>query len=254
MRAACMLFRRAPSSSAVVWRAFHGAVRPPAFAANIVPTPIHMQRVRAPPLHAMGARRSMFIQTQTTPNPNSLKFLPGRDVLESGQSLDFPSARSALSSPLAKKLFQCEGVKSVYVGPDFITVTKDDSEKWEYLKVEIFGAITEFFASGQPVVAEAGSSDTTVNPEDSETVAMIKELLETRIRPAVQDDGGDIVYHDFKDGIVYVKMQGSCQGCPSSSVTLKSGIENMLMHYIPEVLGVKAVQEDEHPAAAHASP
>ncbi|KAG8390768.1 hypothetical protein BUALT_Bualt01G0117800 [Buddleja alternifolia] len=204
--------------------------------------------------HFRGQRRSMFIQTQSTPNPASLMFHPGKPVMESG-SADFPNARSAMSSPLAKNLFGIDGITRVFFGSDFVTVTKSEDTSWDFLKPEIFAAIMDFYSSGQPLILDsttAASMDTAIQEDDSETVAMIKELLETRIRPAVQDDGGDIEYvgFDTESGIVKLKMQGACSGCPSSSVTLKSGIENMLMHYVPEVKGVEQEldAEDEDPA------
>ncbi|KAF9595063.1 hypothetical protein IFM89_036522 [Coptis chinensis] len=186
-----------------------------------------------------GQKRSMFIQTQSTPNPSSLMFHPGKPVMEVGSS-DFPNARSAMTSPLAKVLFAIDGVTRVFFGSDFVTVTKSDESSWDLLKPEIFAAIMDFYTSGQPLFLDsnaAASMDTAIHEDDSEIVAMIKELLETRIRPAVQDDGGDIEYRGFDpdSGVVKLKMQGACSGCPSSSVTLKSGIENMLMHYVPEV-------------------
>ena len=151
-------------------------------------------------------------------------------------------------SPLAKSLFQIDGVKSVYLGSDFVTVTKATAAHWQHLRVEIFSAIMDFYSSGQPALLDAPEvTDTTIFDDDDEVVAMIKELLETRIRPAVQEDGGDIRYEgfDFETGIVSVRLAGSCVGCPSSSVTLKNGVENMLMHYIPEVTAVNAVEEEE---------
>ncbi|EMS47220.1 NifU-like protein 4, mitochondrial [Triticum urartu] len=201
-----------------------------------------------------GQKRTMFIQTQSTPNPQSLMFHPGKPVMEVGSS-DFPNARTAMTSPLAKALFAIEGVTRVFFGSDFVTVTKSDETSWDYLKPEVFAAIMDFYSSGQPLFLDsntAAAMDTAIHEvfmdilsiswkDDSEIVAMIKELLETRIRPAVQDDGGDIEYRGFEPetGIVKLKMQGACSGCPSSSVTLKSGIENMLMHYVPEVKGVE---------------
>lgn len=190
-----------------------------------------------------GQRRTMFIQTQSTPNPQSLMFHPGKPVMEVGSS-DFPNVRTAMTSPLAKALFAIDGVTRVFFGSDFVTVTKSDETSWDYLKPEIFAAIMDFYSSGQPLFLDsntAAAMDTAIHEDDSEIVAMIKELLETRIRPAVQDDGGDIEYRGFdpETGIVKLKMQGACSGCPSSSVTLKSGIENMLMHYVPEVKGVE---------------
>ena len=187
----------------------------------------------------------MFIQTQETPNPNSLKFLPGVPVLGQG-TRDFPTVRAAMStSPLAKLLFRIEGVKSVFFGPDFITITKEDDEaNWNVIKPLVFATVMDFFTSGQPVMFEEEASQTDAPTEDEdETVMMIKELLETRIRPTVQEDGGDITYVDFKEGIVYLRLQGSCTSCPSSVVTLKSGVKNMLQFYIPDVLGVMQVTD-----------
>ncbi|CAD5166097.1 unnamed protein product [Musa acuminata subsp. malaccensis] len=190
-----------------------------------------------------GQRRSLFIQTQSTPNPLSLMFYPGQPVMEVG-SADFPNARSAMTSPLAKSMFEIDGVSRVFFGSDFVTVTKSEEASWDFLKPEIFAAIMDFYSSGKPLLLDsnvAAYMDTAIHEDDSEIVAMIKELLETRIRPAVQDDGGDIEYRGFDpdSGIVTLRMQGACSGCPSSSVTLKSGIENMLMHYVPEDEAVK---------------
>ncbi|KAL8162066.1 hypothetical protein V2J09_013555 [Rumex salicifolius] len=208
-----------------------------------------------PLMHFQGQKRTMFIQTQPTPNPSSLMFYPGKSVMEVGSS-DFPNARVAMNSPLAKALFGIDGITRVFFGSDFITVTKSDDVSWDLLKPEIFAAIMDFYTSGEPLFLDAetaASKDTAIHKDDSETVAMIKELLETRIRPAVQDDGGDIEYRGFdpETGIVKLKMQGACSGCPSSSVTLKSGIENMLMHYVPEVKSVEQEfdSEDEEAAA-----
>lgn len=189
----------------------------------------------------------MFIQTQETPNPNSLKFLPGVQVLENGQTIDFPNGQAAYCSPLGKVLFRIEGVKSVFLGPDFITVTKseEDEVKWKLLKPEIFATIMDFFASGLPILNEAeANQDTQVKDDDDETVQMIKELLDTRIRPTVQEDGGDIIFVSYEDGIVKLKMQGACSSCPSSVVTLKNGVQNMMQFYIPEVLGVEQVLDE----------
>jgi Fe-S cluster biogenesis protein NfuA len=182
----------------------------------------------------------MFIQTEQTPNPSTLKFLPGRVVMEKG-TLDFAEAASARNSPLAKRLFAIEGVERVFFGADFVTVSKAADKDWQILKPSILGGIMEHYTSGEPVVAaeaEAGEAAA----EDDEVVAQIKELLETRVRPAVAQDGGDIVFQDFRDGVVYLHMQGSCSGCPSSTATLKMGIENLLKHYVPEVLEVQAAQ------------
>ncbi|KDN45100.1 HIRA-interacting protein 5 [Tilletiaria anomala UBC 951] len=195
----------------------------------------------------------MFIQTESTPNNDSLKFLPGQKVMESG-SAEFLDNRSAMSSPLAKQLFQIPGVSSVFYGPDFVTVSKASDVQWSTLKPEIYSRIMEFFTAGHPLFTDAnsahGSSDTLILDTDSETVAMIKELLDTRVRPAIQEDGGDIEYRGFgedTDGIVRLMLKGSCRGCDSSTVTLKNGIERMLTHYIPEVKGVEQIldQEDE---------
>ncbi|KAL6989387.1 NifU-like protein 4, mitochondrial [Sarracenia purpurea var. burkii] len=199
--------------------------------------------------HFGGQRRTMFIQTESTPNPASLMFYPGKPLMEVG-SADFPNARSAMNSPLAKALYGIDGITRVFFGSDFITVTKSDDASWDILKPEIFAAIMDFYTSGKPLFLDsstAASADTAIHEDDSETVAMIKELLETRIRPAVQDDGGDIEYRGFDpdSGIVKLRMQGACSGCPSSSVTLKSGIENMLMHYVPEVKSVEQELDDE---------
>ncbi|CAB3253229.1 unnamed protein product [Arctia plantaginis] len=190
--------------------------------------------------------RSMFIQTQDTPNPNSLKFLPGTKVLEPGQTMDFPNIGAAQCSPLAKMIFRIDGVKAVFFGGDFITVTKkDDDTDWRLLKPDIFATIMDFFASGLPIVIDAKpSSDTQANEDDDEIVQMIKELLDTRIRPTVQEDGGDVLFVDFKDGILRLKMQGSCSSCPSSIVTLKNGVQNMMQFYIPEVVAVEQIDDD----------
>ncbi|XP_062150788.1 nifU-like protein 4, mitochondrial [Alnus glutinosa] len=200
-----------------------------------------------------GQRRTMFIQTQSTPNPSSLMFHPGKPVMEVG-SADFPNARAAMNSPLAKALFGIDGITRVFFGSDFVTVTKSDDASWDFLKPEIFAAIMDFYSSGEPLFLDsktAAAMDTAIGEDDSETVAMIKELLETRIRPAVQDDGGDIEYRGFdpESGIVKLRMQGACSGCPSSAVTLKSGIENMLMHYVPEVKSVEQELDAEEEEA-----
>ena len=189
--------------------------------------------------------RNMFIQTQDTPNPDSLKFLPGIDVLGKGNTMDFPTVSTAQKSPLAKLLFRIEGVRSVFFGGEFITVSKMEDAEWRIIKPEIFAVIMDFFASGLPLVLEGKTqnADTEINEDDDETVMMIKELLDSRIRPTVQEDGGDIIFMGFEDGIVKLKMQGSCSSCPSSVVTLKNGVENMLQFYIPEVLSVEQVKD-----------
>lgn len=190
-------------------------------------------------------KRQMFIQTQDTPNPNSLKFIPGVEVLQPGQTKDFPNVSDAYCSPLAKMLFRIEGVKSVFFGPDFITVTKiDEDVEWKLLKPEIFAVIMDFFASGLPILSDDQPATVTHSEDDSEIVQMIKELLDTRIRPTVQEDGGDIVFMGFEEGIVKLKMQGSCTSCPSSVVTLRNGVQNMMQFYIPEVLGVVQVEDE----------
>lgn len=194
-----------------------------------------------------GWKRSMFIQTQDTPNPNSLKFLPGVPVLEEpGQTIDFPNGQAAYCSPLGKLLFRIEGVKSVFFGHEFITVTKQDEDvDWKLLKPEIFATIMDFFSSGLPVLTDTQpASDTVIHEDDDETVQMIKELLDTRIRPTVQEDGGDIQFISFQDGVVKLKMQGSCTSCPSSVVTLKNGVQNMLQFYIPEVVAVEQIEDE----------
>lgn len=184
----------------------------------------------------------MFIQTESTPNPATLKFLPGQAVLGSGTA-DFQTADDAAKSRLAQRIFSVSGVAAVFFGADFITVTKDDPIEWDHIKPAILGAIMEHFQSGEPVME--GEAEETGHAEhtgpDAQIVAQIKDLLDTRVRPAVAQDGGDITFHGFEKGIVYLHMQGACAGCPSSTVTLKMGIENLLRHYIPEVLEVRPV-------------
>jgi Fe-S cluster biogenesis protein NfuA len=183
----------------------------------------------------------MFIETEGTPNPATLKFLPGRDVMGAGTA-DFASAETAARSPLATSIFALPGVARVFLGGDFITVTKAEDPSWQALKPQVLGVIMEHFIAGLPVVEgddEAALED--VSPEDAEVVAQIKELLDTRVRPAVASDGGDIVFRGYRDGVVSLHMQGACSGCPSSSATLKHGIENMLRHYVPEVQRVEQV-------------
>lgn len=182
----------------------------------------------------------MFIQTELTPNPATLKFLPGRAVIPGGTA-NFTDAASASRSPLAERLFALQGVTGVFLGGDFITVTKDEESDWYQLKPAILGVIMEHLTSGQAVLLDAPGEAEVGAEDDDEIVVQIKELLETRVRPAVAQDGGDIIFHDFADGVVYLHMQGSCSGCPSSTATLKAGIENMLRHYIPEVQEVCAV-------------
>jgi Fe-S cluster biogenesis protein NfuA len=189
----------------------------------------------------------MFIQTEATPNPATLKFIPGRTVLGSG-TLEFTSREAAARSPLAEKLFGVPGVTSVFYGSDFVTVTKDDSD-WQHLKPAILGAIMEHYMSGAPLLADGSAgSDAAAdeegeffNADDAETVATIKDLIETRVRPAVSGDGGDITFRGFRDGVVYLNMKGSCSGCPSSTATLQHGIQNLLKHFVPDVVEVRPV-------------
>ncbi len=183
----------------------------------------------------------MFIETEGTPNPATLKFLPGRDVMGAGTA-DFAAADTATRSPLASAIFALDGVARVFLGGDFITVTKSDEAGWAALRPQVLGTIMEHFVAGRPVIEGEGEIEAEdVSPEDAEVVAQIKELLDTRVRPAVASDGGDIVFRGYRDGIVRLHMQGACSGCPSSSATLKHGIENMLRHYVPEVVRVEQV-------------
>jgi Fe-S cluster biogenesis protein NfuA len=188
----------------------------------------------------------MFIQTEATPNPATLKFLPGRDVMGEGAVADFPDREAAARSPLAAALFEIDGVARIFFGSDFISVTKADGD-WRHLKPPILGAIMEHFTRELPLLegaaGEEPDAEEAYSEEDAEVVEQIKELLDTRVRPAVANDGGDIIFRGFdgKTGIVSLYMRGSCAGCPSSAITLKNGIENMLRHYIPEVSAVEAV-------------
>jgi Fe-S cluster biogenesis protein NfuA len=186
----------------------------------------------------------MFIQTETTPNPATLKFLPGRSVMGEG-SLDIRDGAGAARSPLAQALFSVPGVEGVFFGPDFISVTKGDAE-WQHMRPAILGIIMEHFTSGAPLLVgeDTGSSDAGdefYDEANADTVATIKELLESRIRPAVAGDGGDITFRGYKDGIVYLAMKGACSGCPSSTATLKNGIQNLFRHYLPEVQSVEQI-------------
>ena len=186
----------------------------------------------------------MFIQTERTPNPQTLKFLPGKVVMDEGTAF-FQNIVKTSNSPLAKKLFDVDRVTGVFFGSDFITVTKKDSLDWQVMRPLILGAIMDHFNSGEPTINnetnDKGKKSLLKNSEDSDIVKQIKELLDTRVRPAVAMDGGDIIYDNFENGIVYLHMQGACSGCPSSTATLKMGIENMLKHYIPEVKEVRPV-------------
>lgn len=187
----------------------------------------------------------MFIQTEATPNPATLKFIPGRIVLDSG-TMEFANREAAVRSPLAEKLFGVTGVTGVFFGSDFVTVTKDDSD-WQHLKPAILGAIMEHYMSGAPLLADGSATsdksldeaDEFFDEADAETVDQIKDLIETRVRPAVANDGGDITFRGFKDGVVYLNMKGSCSGCPSSTATLQHGIQNLLRHFVPDVVEVR---------------
>lgn len=186
----------------------------------------------------------MFIQTEATPNPATLKFLPGKPVLPGG-TRDYRDAEAAGESPLARKLFSVQGVSGVFLGQDFITVTKSGAE-WQHLKPAILGLIMDHYLSGAPVLvgetpAQDSGGDEFFDESDAEIVSTIKQLLDTRVRPAVAQDGGDITFHGFREGVVYLNMKGSCAGCPSSTATLKHGIENLLRHFVPEVSEVRAV-------------
>ncbi|MEM8986087.1 MAG: NifU family protein [Pseudomonadota bacterium] len=194
----------------------------------------------------------MFIQTEDTPNPATLKFLPGRDVLGDARPREFPNLELAEASPLAARIFTVDGVKSVFLGADFVTVTKWEEVDWAAMKAPVLAAIMDHFVSGAPVLADAAAGEAPADGatgaadyegEDAEIVEQILELLDTRVRPAVAQDGGDIIFHRYEpgDGIVFLTMRGACAGCPSSTMTLKAGIENMLKHYIPEVTRVEAV-------------
>ena len=186
----------------------------------------------------------MFIQTEATPNPATLKFLPGKPVLPGG-TRDYRDVEAAAESPLAQKLFSVDGVSAIFLGQDFITVTKAGAE-WQHLKPAILGLIMDHYLSGAPVLTNADAAPHAAGEEffdaaDGEIVTTIKQLLDTRVRPAVAQDGGDITFHGFKEGIVFLNMKGSCAGCPSSTATLKHGIENLLRHFVPEVSEVRAV-------------
>ncbi|QLH38363.1 MAG: NifU family protein [Defluviicoccus sp.] len=184
----------------------------------------------------------MFIQTEVTPNPATLKFLPGQVVMNAGTA-NFTTSDEATVSPLATSLFALDGVTGVFLGTDFVTVTKDAEHDWEALKPFVLSAIMDHFTSGQPViVGNVGAETGAVSPEDDEVTAQIKELIETRVRPAVAQDGGDIIFRAYEDGVVYLHMQGACSGCPSSTMTLRHGIENMLRYYVPEVTEVRPVE------------
>jgi Fe-S cluster biogenesis protein NfuA len=181
----------------------------------------------------------MFIQTESTPNPATLKFLPGREVVADGTA-NFSTADEAQRSPLAQSLFGVDGVAGVFLGSDFVTITKSGDKEWDVLKPQVLGAIMEHFQSGRPVIETAGGDEAGAAEDDISRT--IKELIDTRVRPAVAQDGGDIIFKRFEDGVVYLHMQGACSGCPSSTATLKHGIENMLRYYVPEVTEVRPVE------------
>jgi NFU1 iron-sulfur cluster scaffold homolog, mitochondrial len=194
----------------------------------------------------------MFIQTEDTPNPQSMKFLPGQEVLGTGRlGLDFPSKEAAAQSPLAQELFALDGVEGVFLGADFVTVTKNQSLEWQHLKPSVLGALADFLSAGGPVLADSaeaaqsGGSADEYEGETKEIVTMIIDLLETRVRPAVAQDGGDIKFERYakEEGIVYLSMRGACAGCPSSTMTLKQGVENLIKHYVPEVTAVEAIAQ-----------
>lgn len=261
-----------PSTAAATTRRkiHHQSVRIPAITSSQrrhrpVLQPGHQQSQSAPP---NPSNRSIYIQTQPTPNASALKFLPDHPVLPEGfpsTFLEYNSPRSTLAaphpSPLAARLLDVDGVSSIFYGPDFITVTKAEDVNWAHVKPEIFSLITEAITSGEPLVNTVdkgaaedgqdglGEDSLAANDDDDEVVAMIKELLETRIRPAIQEDGGDIEFRGFEDGMVLLKLRGACRTCDSSTVTLKNGIESMLMHYIEEVKGVNQVLDEEEEIA-----
>lgn len=181
----------------------------------------------------------MFIQTETTPNPLTLKFIPGVAVMADGTAF-YTDASATTHSPLAQALFAVEGVRAVFLGADFVTVTRAEHSGWEVMKPALLTTIMEYFVTGNQT-QQAKRPSSAASADDSELVKQIRELIDTRVRPAVAMDGGDIVYHSFEDGIVRLELHGSCSGCPSSTATLKNGIENMLKHYVPEVIAVEAV-------------
>ncbi len=184
----------------------------------------------------------MFIETEGTPNPATLKFLPGREVMGDRGTADFASAEAAARSPLAARIFALPGVARVFLGSDFVTVTEDGENGWMALRAQVLSAIMDHFVADLPVLEGAGEDgEDDFDPADAEVVEQIKELLDTRVRPAVAGDGGDIVFRGFREGVVKLHLQGACSGCPSSRATLKHGVENMLRHYVPEVVAVEQV-------------
>jgi Fe-S cluster biogenesis protein NfuA len=189
----------------------------------------------------------MFIQTEATPNPATIKFIPGQIVLDQGRVAEFKNGAAAKGqSPLAERLFKIDGIESVFFSSDFVSITKHEGKEWLVLKPLILGALFEHFSSGVAVLSDtylSAADENLASEEDSEIVEQIKEILETRVRPAVARDGGDIVFHKFDKGILWLQLRGACSGCPSSTLTLKSGIENMMRHFLPEVLEVRAVAD-----------
>lgn len=215
-------------------------------------TRVSLNSLRNQPRHRLLilGLRNLFIQTLETPNKQALKFLPSMKILNENETKEFLSGREAASSPLAVKLFSIEGIRSIMYGPDFITVEKRNDEiPWAILKPEIFSVLTEYLTSGTPIFVEGTklSDDMTINDEDDEIVSMIKELIFTRIRPAIQDDGGDIEFVSFdeEEGKVFLRLKGACRSCDSSSITLKNGIESMLKYYIEEVTTVEQINEED---------
>ena len=191
----------------------------------------------------------MYIQTELTPNPNSIKFMPGKEVL-GNRSLHFISKEEAVNSPIALRLFGIDGVESIFLGSDFITISKQEKTSWDLLKPYVIEVILAHYLEGKPILADASGSENEVideffREEDAQLVKEIKELLDTRIRPAVAQDGGDIIFKGYQEGVVYLSLHGACSGCPSSTATLKMGIENMLKHYVPEVIEVRALDSDD---------
>jgi Fe-S cluster biogenesis protein NfuA len=186
----------------------------------------------------------MFIQTEKTPNPATIKFLPGQAVMTRGVA-EFTDEAAAGSSPLAQRLFTLDGVEAVFLGSDFVSITKADGVRWDDLKARVLASLMEHFTLGLPVMADGAGAGAASDhaDQDDEVTRQIKELLDTRVRPAVAQDGGDVVFVRFEDGVVYLRMRGACSGCPSASATLKHGIENMLRHYVPEVLEVRPADE-----------
>ena len=189
----------------------------------------------------------MFIQTESTPNPNSLKFIADINIAGSSPREYKNKKQAEKESPLAAELMTIDGVKSVFLGLDFVTVNKSDKCNWEDIKTEILATITDFLTCQKPIInQDTDNKEKEIEAEDSQIVKQIKELIEIKVRPAVAMDGGDIIYHDFRDGIVFLELKGSCSGCPSSTITLKNGIENMLKHYIPEVVAVEQIPSEEY--------